>query len=182
VRSTTTQGTVRIPNQILFFIKLLVLLLCWIVLFACSASPKYSETISKSAQKTIPQKSVTHKNGLRIADLAKSLVGSPYKYGGESPNGFDCSGLVFYIHKKVGLQTPRTSLQQFKAAKTIPLQKLQHGDLIFFKLTRTQVSHVGIYIGNGRFIHAPQSGKKVKATYVNDQYWKTKIVSGGRLY
>jgi cell wall-associated NlpC family hydrolase len=169
-------------QQPLFLSKFILLLLGLIGLIACTSSPEYSETTSKPTQKTTTQKPAKQTVGPRIADLAKSLIGSPYQYGGETPNGFDCSGLVFYIHKKVGLKPPRTSLQQFKAAKSVPLHKLQNGDLIFFKLTRIQVSHVGIYVGNGRFIHAPQSGKHVKATYVNDRYWKTKIVSGGRLH
>jgi len=165
-----------------FLNKLIFSLLCTAILFACSSSPQYSEPASKPVKKTTQVKPKLPTKGRKIADLAKTLVGSPYQYGGETPNGFDCSGLVFYTHGKVGLQTPRTSLQQFKAAKTIPLNELRNGDLIFFKLTRSRVSHVGIYVGNGRFIHAPQSGKQVKATYLNDGYWKTKIVSAGRLH
>ncbi|MFK7815138.1 MAG: C40 family peptidase [Gammaproteobacteria bacterium] len=166
----------------LFISKLIFISLCIALIFACSSSPNHHEPISKTTKKDITHKPKTQTAGYKIADLAKSLVGSPYKYGGETPNGFDCSGLVLYTHGKVGLQTPRTSLQQFRAAKTIPIKDLRNGDLIFFKLTRTRVSHVGIYVGNGRFIHAPQSGKQVKATHLNDDYWKTKIVSGGRLY
>ncbi len=166
----------------LFISKPVFILSCIALMFACSSSPQYSEPVSKPTKKTATYKPKTQTKGHKIADLAKSLVGSPYKYGGESPKGFDCSGLVFYTHGKVGIDTPRTSIQQFKTARTIPLKELHNGDLIFFKLTRSQVSHVGIYVGNGRFIHAPQSGKQVKATYLNDGYWKTKIVSGGRLY
>ncbi len=162
--------------------KLIFITLCMALLFACSSSPQPHEPISKTSNKDFEHKSKTQTTGSKIADLAKSLVGSPYRYGGETPNGFDCSGLVFYTHGKMGLRTPRTSLQQYKAAKIVPLNDLRNGDLIFFKLTRTRVSHVGIYVGNGRFIHAPQSGKQVKATYLNNAYWKTKIVSGGRFY
>jgi cell wall-associated NlpC family hydrolase len=157
-------------------------LFCTATLFACSSSPQYSEPTPKPVKKITIVKPKTQAKGQKIADLAKTLVGSPYKYGGETPNGFDCSGLVFYTHGKVGLHTPRTSLQQFKSAKNIPLKVLRNGDLIFFKLTQAPVSHVGIYVGNGRFIHAPQSGRRVKATNLADAYWKTKIVSAGRLY
>ena len=166
----------------LFTRYLIFSLFCTALLFACSSSPQYSEAASKPAKKITVVKPKTQTKGHKIADLAKTLVGSPYKYGGETPNGFDCSGLVFYTHGKVGLRTPRTSLQQFKSAKNVPLKELRNGDLIFFKLTRSRVSHVGIYVGNGRFIHAPQSGRQVKATYLTDAYWKTKIVSAGRLY
>ncbi len=166
----------------LFANKLILSLFCTALLFSCSSSPQYSEPTPKPVKKITVVKSRTQGKGHKIADLAKTLVGSPYKYGGETPNGFDCSGLVFYTHGKVGLRTPRTSLQQFKSAKSIPLKELRNGDLIFFKLTRSRVSHVGIYVGNGRFIHAPQSGRQVKATYLTDAYWKTKIVSAGRLH
>ena len=166
----------------LFTRYLIYSLFCTALLFACSSSPQYSEAASKPTKKIAVVKPKTQTKGHKIADLAKTLVGSPYKYGGENPNGFDCSGLVFYTHGKVGLRTPRTSLQQFNSAKNVPLRGLRNGDLIFFKLTRARVSHVGIYVGNGRFIHAPQSGRQVKATYLTDAYWKTKIVSAGRLY
>jgi len=167
----------------MLFIRYLIFsLFCTALLFACSSSPQYSEPTSKPVKKITVVKPKTQNKGQKIADMAKTLVGSPYKYGGETPNGFDCSGLVFYTHGIVGLRPPRTSLQQFKSAKNVSLKKLRNGDLIFFKLTRSRVSHVGIYVGNGRFIHAPQSGKQVKATYLTDAYWKTKIVSAGRLY
>lgn len=166
----------------LFTRYLIISLFCTVLLFACSSSPQNSEPASKPVKKVTIVKPKTQAKGQSIADLAKTLVGSPYEYGGESPNGFDCSGLVFYTHGKVGLRTPRTSLQQFKTAKNVPLKELRNGDLIFFKLTRARVSHVGIYVGNGRFIHAPQSGRQVKSTYLADRYWKTKIVSAGRLY
>lgn len=154
---------------------------------SCASAPQYSEPVSKSSKETTSKvvtkpKPKTQNKGQKIADLAKTMVGSPYKYGGESPSGFDCSGLVFYTHGKIGLRTPRTSLQQYRSAKHVSMNKLRSGDLIFFKLTRSPVSHVGIYVGNGRFIHAPQSGKQVKATRLNHAYWKTKIVSAGRFY
>ena len=155
---------------------------CTALLLSCASTPQYSEPVSTPAKVVSKPESKTNNKGQKIADLAKTLVGSPYKYGGESPNGFDCSGLVFYTHEKMSLRIPRTSLQQYKSAKHVPMKKLRLGDLIFFKLTKTPVSHVGIYVGNGRFIHAPQSGKQVKATNLNDAYWKSKIVSAGRFY
>lgn len=165
-----------------FSYKTICSLICTALLLSCASAPQYSEPASKPTKVVTKPKLKTLDKGQKIADLAKTLVGSPYKYGGESPNGFDCSGLVFYTHGKMSLRTPRTSLQQYKAAKHVAMNKLRSGDLIFFKLTKTPVSHVGIYIGNGRFIHAPQSGRQVKATYLDHVYWKTKIVSAGRFY
>lgn len=153
-------------------------ILCSVLLFACAHSPQSSETSSERRADT----SIKNNKGEEIADLAKSLLGSPYKYGGASPKGFDCSGLVYYTHGKLGIRTPRTSLQQYKSTKHIKLSELHAGDLVFFRLNKSKVSHVGIYIGKGRFVHAPKSGKRVSVNRLNDDYWKPRIVSAGRLY
>ena len=148
-----------------------------VFLLACSHPIKHIEPAKQQTQvKT------TASDGQKIANLAKSLLGAPYKYGGASPNGFDCSGLVYYTHGKFGIRTPRTSKQQYKYAKTIKLSELNSGDLVFFTLNKKNVSHVGIYVGKGQFIHAPKSGKRVAINYINDDFWRPRIVSGGRLY
>lgn len=126
--------------------------------------------------------SLVSKQGEQIVQIAKSLLGSPYKYGGASPKGFDCSGLVFYTHKKLGIHTPRTSLQQYRHSKAIKRDQLTPGDLVFFKLNKSSVSHVGIFIGNDQFIHAPKRGKQVSVNTLNDVFWKPRFVSAGRLY
>jgi cell wall-associated NlpC family hydrolase len=153
-------------------------ILCSVLLFACAHSPQSNETSSESRTDT----SIKNSKGEEIAYLAKSLLGSPYKYGGTSPRGFDCSGLVYYTHGKLGIRTPRTSLQQYNNSKHIKLNELHAGDLVFFRLNKSKVSHVGIYIGKGRFVHAPKSGKRVSVNYLNDDYWKPRIVSAGRLH
>lgn len=123
-----------------------------------------------------------NKQGDKIVALAHSLLGSPYKYGGATPNGFDCSGLVFYIHGKLGIRTARTSLQQYKTSKALRINEIAPGDLVFFKLNTHTVSHVGIFIGENRFIHAPKRGKAVSVNTLNDEFWKPKFVGAGRLY
>lgn len=162
--------------------SLTFLIFCSGLLVACSHSPQHSEKTNKTKVATAKSNQKNLKTGDEIADLAKSLLGSPYQYGGASPKGFDCSGLVFYTHGKLGIRTPRTSLQQYKSAKNISLSKLHSGDLVFFTLNKANVSHVGIYLGNGRFIHAPKSGKRVTVNNLNDNFWRPRIVSGGRLY
>ena len=157
-------------------------LLCLSLLFACSHSPKHNEAAIKKHTKAATHSPKKLRKGERIAGIAHSLLGSPYKYGGASPKGFDCSGLVYYTHGKLGIRTPRTSLQQYKTAVNIKLNELHSGDLVFFTLNKTTVSHVGIYIGNGRFIHAPKSGKRVTMNNINDDYWLPRIVSAGRLH
>jgi cell wall-associated NlpC family hydrolase len=90
--------------------------------------------------------------GTRVARTAVEYVGVPYKYGGESPQGFDCSGLVFYSHQRVGVDVPRTAAQQSLAAKPVTTGTLRPGDLVFFRIASQEVDHVGIYLGGGRFI------------------------------
>ena len=149
-----------------------------VLLLACSHSAKHTKPSKKQQSQVI----TTTSEGQKIANLAKSLLGTPYKYGGASPKGFDCSGLVYYTHGKFGIRTPRTSVKQHKYAKTIKLSELHSGDLVFFTLNKKNISHVGIYIGSGQFIHAPKSGKRVAINNLNDEFWQPRIVSGGRLY
>ena len=114
------------------------------------------------------------------AAIAAALVGAPYRYGGSTPRGFDCSGLVYYSYRKAGIHVPRSTQSQLHNSLRVPMQQLQTGDLLFFKLDRKPVSHVGIYAGNGQFIHAPSKGKKVSFTPVNDPYWQQRLVAAGR--
>lgn len=115
---------------------------------------------------------------------AKSMLGVPYRYGGSSPTrGFDCSGLVQYAHKQAGINVPRTTGGQYRAALPINRQALRPGDLVFFRThKRRYVSHVGIYLGKGRFIHAPSSGKRVSIASLRDDYWRERYTSGGRMF
>ncbi|NOY16616.1 MAG: C40 family peptidase [Gammaproteobacteria bacterium] len=112
--------------------------------------------------------------------VAKSMIGQSYRYGGQSPGGFDCSGLVWYSYKKVGVKTARTTKGLRKQAKKISRKELRAGDLVFFK-GWIRTSHVGIYIGGGRFVHAPSSGKKIKIDRLDSGYWDDHFKSAGRI-
>ena len=114
------------------------------------------------------------------ASVAKSMIGQPYRYGGQSPGGFDCSGLVWYSYKKVGVKTARTSKELRKQATKVSRKKLRTGDLVFFK-GWFRTGHVGIYLGNGLFIHAPSSGKKVKIDRLDSGYWHDHFKTAGRI-
>lgn len=116
------------------------------------------------------------------ARIAAAQIGAPYRYGGASPRGFDCSGLVYYAYRKAGIHVPRTTRALLRNALHVSPGQLQPGDLVFFKLDRRPVSHVGIYTGNGRFIHAPSGGKRVSATAMNDPYWQARFIAAGRYY
>ena len=111
------------------------------------------------------------------------MLGVKYKYGGTNPSrGFDCSGLVQYSHKAAGVHLPRTTGQQYRASRPISRRYLKPGDLVFFKTVVSRaVSHVGIYLGNNKFIHAPSSGKRVKISSMNERYWRKRYTGAGRV-
>lgn len=121
--------------------------------------------------------------GLRaeVADYAQQLLGVPYRLGGTDPDsGLDCSGLVRYVFEQVaGITLPRTVLAQSRVGKWIPRARLRRGDLVFFHTRRSRFSHVGIYIGHGRFVHAPRPGAEVEVSELGDPYWRRHF-SGAR--
>jgi cell wall-associated NlpC family hydrolase len=116
-----------------------------------------------------------------IADLALAMVGVPYRYGGAHPSeGFDCSGLVYYTYTSNGQAVPRTSRGQFDIAHKITLAQAAEGDLVFFR-DQEKLSHVGIYLGDGRFVHAPSSGGSVRVADIHAPYYQRHLVAVGRL-
>lgn len=123
--------------------------------------------------------------GAVIAQRALEQVGTPYRYGGTDPQkGFDCSGLVSYVHGLEGVNVPRTAAAQFAAAIKVEVDELRAGDLVFYRLVpgSREVTHVGIYIGQGQFVHAPQTGKRVGAVNLDDPYYRGRFAGAGRLY
>lgn len=120
--------------------------------------------------------------GEQLVQVAQRFIGTPYRYGGKDPRGFDCSGLVFYSFDQLGVAVPRTAADQRKAARPVDRDDLATGDLVFFRTKRKRpVDHVGIYVGDGRFIHAPSTGRVVSYAYLDDPYYKKRFVSAGRL-
>ena len=118
--------------------------------------------------------------GLAVLRVAESRIGAPYRYGGAGPDAFDCSGLVAYAHGQVGVAVPRTAAQQFAAATPVARRDLRPGDLVFFRLTGREVSHVGIYAGGDRFVHAPQSGGQVRMASLEDEVFRRGWAGAGR--
>ncbi|HSG05451.1 MAG TPA: C40 family peptidase [Nitrospiria bacterium] len=118
----------------------------------------------------------------RVVAKAKSLLGVPYKYGGTTPAGFDCSGFVGYVFKKsAGVDLPRVSNKMYGVGKRISRTKLRPADLVYFKIEKQKSLHVGIYLGGGRFIHAPSSGKKVNIQDMNFTYWTKRYLGARRI-
>ena len=123
--------------------------------------------------------------GAVLAQRAMDQVGVPYRYGGADPQrGFDCSGLVSYVHGLEGVSVPRTAAAQFAAARRVEVADLRAGDLVFYRLVpgSRAVTHVGIYTGQGRFVHAPQTGRLVGTASVDDPYYRERFAGAGRLY
>lgn len=158
------------------------LLFGWVLLLTACAGSKVvvrpidttvSELAGIPAQPLMPA-------SMTVIGTARKMLGAPYRYGGASPAGFDCSGLVRYAYRSVGIRVPRTSSEQFRQAERVTLQGLQPGDLLFFRLSPPKISHVAIYDHDGRFIHAPSPGKRVSYASLDNPYWRKHLVGAGR--
>lgn len=118
-------------------------------------------------------------SGATIAARAQGLVGTPYRFGGSDDRGFDCSGLAVYVYQTVGIAIPRTAAEQARAAQPVPLRALLPGDLLFFRIRSRRIDHVGIYVGGGRFIHAPRAGALVSYARLRG-FFRRHLVRAGR--
>jgi len=134
----------------------------------------------------VPIAGIPPKEGRRkVLAAAAALKGTPYRYGGISPQGLDCSGLVYLSFREaLGVAVPRTTKEQYAWADPLPAEKLQAGDLVFFRTTAdAAVSHVGIYAGDRRFIHAASDGRAtgVIESSLDEEYWRRAYLGAGRL-
>ena len=119
----------------------------------------------------------------QFANAALDYLGVKYKYGGNAPSsGFDCSGLIKYVaEKSLGLKLPRTSAALAQQGKSIKKSHLQKGDLVFFNTSGKRYSHVGIYLGDNKFVHAPSSGSSVRVEDMTIAYWNKRYTGARRL-
>lgn len=117
-----------------------------------------------------------------LALSALGLLGVPYKWGGNSPlTGLDCSGFVKAVYAEAGIHLPRVSADQAQAAKPIDTAALEPGDLVFFDTLSRSFSHVGIYLGGGRFIHSPREGAVIRIENMNVSYWHDRFNGARRV-
>lgn len=130
---------------------------------------------------TVPTSAPAASLGSRAAAMALEQLGVPYRYGGSSPRGFDCSGLVHYAYRRVGRAVPRTTGELWARAAPIDMRKVAPGDLLFFRFDG-KMSHVGLYVGNGRFVHAPSSGRVVTVESLESGIYADALVRSGRIY
>ncbi len=116
------------------------------------------------------------------ARTAEAMIGAPYRYGGSSPSGFDCSGLVVYSYARAGVSgLPRSAASLERVARPVALADLEPGDLLFFRLGGKKTSHVALYVGDRAFVHAPSSGKRVERVSFDHVYWAPRIARAGRV-
>lgn len=123
-------------------------------------------------------------NADELIGSAMGLLGIAYRYGGTSVStGFDCSGFMQHIFKRaMGINLPRTSAEQARMGAPVARSQLQPGDMVFFRtLGGSRISHVGLYIGNNRFIHAPRTGKNIEITSLSHKYWSGKYAFARRV-
>jgi len=106
-----------------------------------------------------------------IVKTAEKYIGVRYKFGGSDPSGFDCSGYSSYVYKQIGIDLPHSAQQQYANGKRIGIKKAKPGDLVFFRITGWKISHVAIYLGDYKFIHAPSRGKNISVDDIRKDYW-----------
>lgn len=123
----------------------------------------------------------THASVQDALDQAIGLLNIPYRRGGSTPEtGFDCSGFVSHVFREsIGLILPRSSRELSRSGESVKKDELKPGDLVFFNTMRHAFSHVGIYLGNNQFVHAPRSGERVRVEDIRQSYWK-KRYNGAR--
>jgi len=108
-------------------------------------------------------------------------IGRPYRYGGSNPNGFDCSGLIYWVYLQNGVRIPRTTTEQHAFGRKIPLRDAEPGDLLFYRFSSGKVDHVAMYLGDGEALHAPATGRQVIVAHVDDPYWERRFVDAVRI-
>jgi murein DD-endopeptidase len=141
-------------------------------LAGCAGSPEVAEAPATRASDETARKAVA---------FAHEMIGKPYRYAGDTPAGFDCSGLVKYSYGRAGISLPRDTQAQRRLSVLVSMRSLREGDLLFFDQEGKKTSHVGMYLGNGRFIHAPSTGGRVRTDSLGADFWKKHFVEVRRV-
>jgi peptidoglycan DL-endopeptidase CwlO len=145
------------------------------IVFACVA-PSASARLDGPPRREPPKPKPTL--GQRAAKAALRAVGVPYRWGGSSPaGGFDCSGLVYWAYGRLGISVPHSSYALYGLGRNVPRSRLKAGDVLFF----SGLGHVGLYIGRGRMVHAPQSGRTVEIVPLGRSHYGSRLVGARRL-
>lgn len=118
---------------------------------------------------------------MRVVSDAQAFTGAAYRPGGADPAGFDCSGFVQFLYGRQGLSLPRTAAAQFTVGDRVPPPRIAPGDLVFFRTSGRRVSHVGVALGDGTFLHAPNVGSRVRVDRLEAPYWSRRFVGARRV-
>ncbi|MDO4906523.1 C40 family peptidase [Neisseria sp.] len=156
-------------------------------LASCGSTSSPRSKPKTHAAKSVQPVRIKHisqqEGGRELILQSMDLVGTPYRWGGTTENGFDCSGMIQYLYKNaLNVNIPRTSRQMAEASRKISPKKLKSGDLVFFNTSGRGISHVGLYIGNGEFIHAPRSGSTVRTERLDKPYYAQRFVKAGTFF
>jgi cell wall-associated NlpC family hydrolase len=143
--------------------------------------PSYSRHASLVDSSPVSVSSNKKERRQSIIRTAVSLIGVPYRMGGSDPSGFDCSGFSSYVYKKNRIRIDRTASGQYRHGRKMKGKTARPGDLVFFRISGRGISHVGIYLGKGKFVHAPSTGKSVEVQSLNSGYWRSRF-SGAATY
>jgi cell wall-associated NlpC family hydrolase len=161
------------------YVTCLAFLLPSLILAGCSTPTR--KPAPPSAITKFKEDTSVGTEGISIA--AMGLVGVPYRFGGNTPaGGFDCSGLIAYVYRNAAsIQLPRTVQEMSRAGQAIQNAAPAPGDLVFFNTTGERYSHAGIYVGHGRFVHAPSKGGTVRLDQITSPYWAARYTAARRI-
>ena len=132
-----------------------------------------------TSPKTVTKSSTL--NGDRLTTTALQLVGTPYRWGGDSPRGFDCSGFTRFVFAQHGISLPRLAKEQYRQGDSVGSEDLQPGDLVFFTTIAPGASHVGLAIGEDEFVHAPNERGEVRVERLSQRYWSRRYLGAKRV-
>ena len=166
--------------------KIIIGIVAGVLLAGCASTPPSRVSAPPRTKVVLTERAFDEIAGARARELALhalSHVGVPYRFGGNSPDtGFDCSGLVQYVYSRgAGLVLPRNTQSLSEVGAPVPPEALAPGDLVFFDTLHKPYSHVGIYLGDHRFIHAPTTGGHVELVDLRVRYWQTRFSGARRL-
>lgn len=162
------------------FALIITMLATLVGVTGCASAPITDEPTRVSSTPAERVKPVARQSvAQRAAATALNQVGVPYRYGGSSRAGFDCSGLVQFSYGKAGKMIPRTTGQLWSSTATVPRDQIEVGDLLFFRI-EGKMQHVGLYIGDQKFVHAPSSGRTVSVATLTSPYYSAAFLRAGR--
>ncbi len=152
----------------------------FITLGGCAVQPEAPQARASTAERA-PVRADRAALGDRAVTVALGQVGVPYRYGGAGPTGFDCSGLVHFAYARAGKAVPRTTGELWRVTAPVTAGEARPGDVLFFRFDG-KMSHVGLYIGDGRFVHAPSSGRHVSVERLDSEPYRTAFIRAARPY